>query len=100
MVHTTTIGSLLVILLSNLPRGSAAVCAETLGQAGGGTPTNARPSGPISPLGIKEIQLASFLKTLETSFFQSYSSNISQWSRSGYPNDTVQVVKSVTAVGS
>jgi hypothetical protein len=60
-------------------------------------PDIGKPSS-ISTSAVKGIQLALFLENLEMSFFQTGLTNITKWSTTGYPNDTIEVVTGVAAV--
>jgi hypothetical protein len=52
----------------------------------------------ISPEAIKGFQLALFLENLESSFFNTGLTLITNQGTSGYPNNTIEVVSKVAAV--
>jgi hypothetical protein len=72
----------------------AAPCSNI---AGGGLPNSAKPT-MISASAVKDLQLVLFLENLETSYFLTGVTNITQWGLRGYPNDTVEIVSKVAAV--
>jgi hypothetical protein len=76
---------------------AAPLCNDTADVAGGSLPDIDLPPS-ISASAVKDFQLALFLENLEVSFFQAGLANITKWSATGYPNDTIEVVTKVAAV--
>ena len=76
---------------------AAPLCSETIDKAGGGPPNSVAPT-VISAGAIKELQLAYFLENMEASFFNVGLTNLTEWSTSGLPNDTIEVISKIAAV--
>jgi hypothetical protein len=87
LLYSVAVGSLV----------AAAPCPNMSDIAGGGIPNSAKPT-IISASAVKDLQLALFLENLETSYFLTGLTNITQWGLSGYPNDTAEIVNKLAAV--
>ncbi len=74
------------------------ICFNTINLAGGGVPITTLPDS-ISPSGIREIQLAQFLKNLEVNFFTTRFANITSWGTTSYPNSSAEIIGKIAAVG-
>ncbi|MCJ1397864.1 hypothetical protein MMC11_001060 [Xylographa trunciseda] len=64
--------------------------------AGGNVPNAGFPTA-LSESTINDIQVANFLENLESAFFQAAVTNITTWGTTGFPDDTLDIIRRVAA---
>ncbi|MCJ1285719.1 hypothetical protein MMC26_005060 [Xylographa opegraphella] len=72
------------------------ISTEVVSIAGGGVPDGPLPSA-LSKSALNDIQVANFLENLESAFFQAAVTNITAWGTTGFPDDTLDIVRRVAA---
>ncbi|MCJ1434748.1 hypothetical protein MMC27_004118 [Xylographa pallens] len=72
------------------------ISTEVVSIAGGGVPNTPLPSS-LAESTLNDIQVASFLENLESAFFQAAVANITAWGTTGFPDDTLDIVRRVAA---
>ncbi|MCJ1383736.1 hypothetical protein MMC17_006850 [Xylographa soralifera] len=72
------------------------ISAEVVATAGGGVP-NIPPPSSLSKSTLNDIQVANFLENLESAFFQAAVTNITAWGTTGFPDDTLDIIRHVAA---
>ncbi|KAF2452291.1 hypothetical protein BDY21DRAFT_294965 [Lineolata rhizophorae] len=76
---------------------AAPLCPETIDMAGGGLPNTTLPS-TVSDSGVREIQLAQFLEILKVEFFTARFTNVTDWGKTDYSNNSAEIVGKIAAV--
>ncbi|MCJ1294845.1 hypothetical protein MMC34_006404 [Xylographa carneopallida] len=72
------------------------ISTEVALTAGGGVPNTPFPS-TLSKSTLNDIQVANFLENLESAFFHAAVTNLTGWGTTGFPDDTLDLIRRVAA---